>query len=188
MIRSRRRWAVGVGAAMAVLVPAGLAWACVAVISLTTVSSTVQPGGTVTVIGREFAAGAPVDIHLDSPTGPLLTSAPAPTTTMTSKFTWDVPIPANTPYGQHLLYAVQNYHNMNAAVPKSVIYVGTLPPAATGPAARPASLDVGSGPGASSLVLLGLGVAVVGLLVAGAWSLAAGGKRPEGTAQPVKTA
>lgn len=154
--------------------------------SLTTVSSTVQPGGTVTVVGREFAAGAPVEIHLDSPTGPLLTTAPAPTSTMTSKFMWDVPIPANTPYGQHLLYAVENYHNMNAAVPKAVIYVGTLPPAASGPVARPASLDVGSGPSATSLVLLGLGVAVVGLLVAGAWSLAAGGRRSEGVPQPVK--
>jgi len=186
MIRSRCRWVVGLGAAMAVIVPAGLAWACVAVMSLTTVSSTVQPGGTVTIVGREFAQGAPVEIHLDSPTGPLLTTAPPPSTTMTSKFTWDVPVPANTPYGQHLLFAVQNYHNMNAAVPRSVIYVGTLPTPVAAPAARPASLDVGSGPSASSLVLLGLGVAVVGLLVAGAWSLAAGGRRPEGAAQPVK--
>jgi hypothetical protein len=118
---------------MAVVVPAGLAWACVAVMSLTTVSNTVQPGGTVTIVGREFAQGAPVEIHLDSPGGPLLTTAPPPPTTMTSRFTWDVPIPANTPYGQHLLFAVQNYHNMNAAVPRSVIYVGTLPPAAAGP-------------------------------------------------------
>lgn len=186
MIRSPRRWAVGMGAALAVLVPAGLAWACVAVMSLTTVSSTVQPGGTVTVIGREFAAGAPVEIHLDSPTGALLTTAPAPTTTMTSKFMWDVPIPANIPYGQHLLVAVQNYHNMNAAVPRSVIYVGTLPPAATPAAARPASLDVGSGPSSVSLVLLGLGVAALGLLVAGGWNLAAGNRRSEGAAETVK--
>jgi hypothetical protein len=173
---------------MAVVVPAGLAWACVAVMSLTTVSNTVQPGGTVTILGREFAQGAPVEIHLDSPGGPLLTTAPPPPTTMTSRFTWDVPIPANTPYGQHLLFAVQNYHNMNAAVPRSVIYVGTLPPAAAGPAARAASLAGGSGPRAASLVLLGLGVAALGLLAAGAWNMAAGGRRPEGGAEPVKTA
>lgn len=171
---------------MAVLVPAGLAWACVAVMSLTTVSPTVQPGGTVTIVGREFAQGAPVEIHLDAPTGLLLTTAPPPSTTMTSKFTWDVPIPANTPYGQHTLFAVQNYHNMNAAVPRSVIYVGTLPPAAPSPVARPASLDVGSGPSASSLVLLGLGVAALGLLAAGAWNLMAGGRQSDGAAEPVK--
>jgi hypothetical protein len=154
--------------------------------SLTTVSPTVQPGGTVTVIGREFAQGAPVEIHLDSPTGPLLTTAPPPTTTMTSKFNWDVPIPANTPYGQHVLFAVQNYHNMNASVPRSVIYVGVLPPPAASPAARPATLDVGSGPSGVSLVLLGLGVAAAGLILAGLWNLAAGGRRSEPEAQPVK--
>ncbi|HEX3621528.1 MAG TPA: hypothetical protein VHT97_04355 [Acidimicrobiales bacterium] len=146
---------------------------------MTTVSPTVQPGGTVTVIGREFAQGAPVEIHLDSPTGPLLTTAPPPTTTMTSKFNWDVPIPANTPFGQHILFAVQNYHNMNASVPRSVIYVGVLPPAAAAPAPRPASLGVGSGPSGVSLVLLGLGVAAAGLIVAGLWSLAAGGRRSD---------
>lgn len=185
MKRARWRWA-GLVAAAGVVVPAGLAWACVAVMSLTTVSPTVQPGGTVTVIGREFAQGAPVEIHLDSPTGPLLTTAPPPTTTMTSKFNWDVPIPANTPYGQHVLFAVQNYHNMNASVPRSVIYVGVQPPPAAAPAARPASLAVGSGPSGVSLVLLGLGVAAAGLILAGLWNLAAGGRRSGPEAQPVK--
>jgi hypothetical protein len=178
---------VGTVSALAVIVPAGIAWACVAFMSLTTVSNTVQPGGTVTVIGREFAQGAPVEIHMDSPTGPLLTTAPSPTTTMTSKFNWDVPIPANTPYGMHVLFAVQNYHNMNAGVPRAVIYVGTLPPPASGPAARPATLDVGSGPSTMSLVLLGLGVAFLGLLVAGGWNAMAGSRRSaEPEAQPVK--
>lgn len=55
MNRSHWRWVVGMVAAVVVVVPAGLAWACVGLISLTTESSTVQPGGTVTVIGREFA-------------------------------------------------------------------------------------------------------------------------------------
>ncbi len=186
MIRGRWRWA-GLVAAMGVVVPAGLAWACVAVVSLTTVSPTVQPGGTVTVIGREFAQGAPVEIHLDSPTGPLLTTAPPPTTTMTSKFSWDVPIPADVPYGDHVLFAVQNYHNMNASVPRSAIYVGVPPPAPTGPAPRPATLTVGSGPSGVSLVLLGLGVAAAGLILAGLWNLAASGRRSGADAQPVKT-
>jgi len=178
MNRARWRWA-GMVAAVGVVVPAGLAWACVAVMSLTTVSPTVQPGGTVTVIGREFAQGAPVEIHLDSPTGPLLTTAPPPTTTMTSKFNWDVPIPANTPYGQHVLFAVQNYHNMNASVPRATIYVGVQPPAGANLAARPASLSVSSGPSGASLMLLGLGVAAAGLIVAGLWNLAVSGRRSD---------
>lgn len=58
MNRSRLRWVGGTVSALAVIVPAGIAWACVAFMSLTTVSNTVQPGGTVTVVGREFAQGA----------------------------------------------------------------------------------------------------------------------------------
>jgi hypothetical protein len=104
---------------------------------------------------------------------------------MTSKFNWDVPIPANTPYGQHVLFAVQNYHNMNASVPRSTIYVGVVPPAPAAPAPRPATLDVGSGPSGVSLVLLGLGVAAAGLILAGLWNLAAGSRRSE-EPQPVK--
>lgn len=182
-----RRLAWGVGALVAVMVPAGLAWGCVGVMSLTTKASTVQPGGTVTVIGREFAQGAPIDIHLDSATGPLLTTAPAPTTTMTSSWTWDVPIPANVPYGQHILVAVQNYHNMNSGSPaRAAIYVGVLPPPTPASAARAAKPLVASGPSALSLVLLGLGVAAAGLIVAGLWNVAAGGRRSEPAAQPVK--
>jgi hypothetical protein len=168
------------------MVPAALAWACVALMSLTTASPTVQPGGTVTIIGREFAQAAPVEIHLDSAIGPLLATVPGPPTTMTSKFTADVMIPANTPYGQHVLFAVQLYHNMNAGIPRSVIYVGTLPPPVTSPVARPGTALVGSGPSGTSLVLLGLGVAALGLLVAGAWNLAAGGRRPATGAEAAK--
>lgn len=65
-------------AAVAVLEPAGLAWACVGLMSLTTDSSTVQPGGTVTVLGKEFAQDEPIEIHLDSPTGPVLATVPPP--------------------------------------------------------------------------------------------------------------
>jgi hypothetical protein len=186
MKRSRWRWAVGMVAAVAVVVPAGLAWACVAVVSLTANNASVQPGGTVNISLREFAQGAPIEIHLDSATGPLLTTAPPPSTTMTSQSTWDVPIPANLAYGTHFLFAVQNYHNMNAGTPaRATIYVGTLPPGEVAPAARPAALDVGSGPSGLSLVLIGLGVAAAGLLVAALWNLLAS-RRPAPGAEAVK--
>ncbi|MGH9276802.1 MAG: hypothetical protein ACRD12_01635, partial [Acidimicrobiales bacterium] len=118
---------------MAVIVPASLAWACVAPMSLTTVSSKVQPGGTVRVIGREMAPGAPVEIHLDSPTGPLLAKTENQPGGMSAKWELDVPIPANTQYGTHVLYAVQNYRNMNSTIPRATIYVGTEPPPAPTP-------------------------------------------------------
>jgi hypothetical protein len=157
MKRARWRIAVGTVASASILVPAALAWACVAVVALVANNPSVQPGGTVNITVREFAQGAPIEIHLDSATGPLLTTVPPPTTTMTSINTWDVPIPANTPYGTHTLFAVQNYHNMNAGTnARATIYVGTVAPAPAGPEARPASVLVGSGPSGVSLALIGL--------------------------------
>jgi len=43
-----------------------------------------KPGGTVNVSFKEFAQGAPIEVHLDSPTGPLLATQVAPTSTMTT--------------------------------------------------------------------------------------------------------
>lgn len=187
MTNVRRRFAVGMLATVAALVPAGLAWACVAPVSLTTASPTVQPGGTVHIIGRESAPGAPIEIHLDAVDGALLTTVTGQPGGMSSKWEWDVPIPANTVYGKHVLYAVQNYRNMNATIPKAAIYVGTEVEAAPAPEPRAGSMNVGSGPSGLSLVLLGLGAAAGGLLVAGGLSLMAGssGSKPE--AEPVKT-
>jgi hypothetical protein len=186
MSRSRRRFAAGVLAALAAVVPASLAWACVAPVSLTTASPRVQPGGTIKVIGRETAPGAPIEIRLNSVSGPLLTTVTGQPGGMTSKWEADVTIPANTPYGKYVLYAVQNYRNMNATIPKATIYVGTDPEPAPTPEARAGSLDVGSGPSGLSLVLLGLGVAAAGLLVVGGLSVLAGSKRAKPEAEPVK--
>jgi hypothetical protein len=148
----------------------------------------VQPGGTVRVIGRETGPGAPIEIHLDSATGPLLTTVTGQPGGMTSRWEWDVPIPANIQYGQHVLYAVENYRNMNATIPKAVIYVGVEPAPEPAPDPRANSLDVGSGPSGLSLALLALGVAAVGLLVVGGLTALAGSKgRSKPQAAPVKS-
>ena len=168
------------------LVPASIAWACVAPVSLTTSSPTVQPGGIVHIIGRETAPGAPIEIHLDSVGGPLLLTVTGQVGGMTSKWEADVPMPTNITYGKHVLYAVQNYRNMNAGVPRAAIYVGTEPEPAATPDPRASTLDVGSGPSGTSLVLLGLGVAAAGLLIVGGLSVLAGSKRSKPTAEPVK--
>ncbi len=183
----RSRLVVGALAATAVVVPAGLAWACVAPMSLTTSSPTVQPGGIVHIIGRETAPGAPIEIHMDSPTGPLLLNVTGQVGGMTAKWEADVTIPANTQYGTHVLYAVQKYRNMNSTIPRATIYVGVEPPAPATPEARAGALDVGSGPKGASLLLLGLGVAAAGLLVVGGISVLAAGKRNPADPAPVRT-
>ena len=181
MDQSRRRWRAGMLAAVAVVVPAGLAWACVGLMALTTVGpSTVAPGGTVTVWGREFAAGSPVDIHLDSPTGPVLATAPPPTETMTSQFKLDVPIPPNIRTGEHVLVATQAYHDMNVGAPaRTVIHVGAPAPPPPTPEARPAKVVLGSGPSVATLLLVGLAVTAAGLILAALVFLAASRRRPD---------
>jgi hypothetical protein len=152
---------------MVVIAARGI-WACVAVFSFTTVSSSVQPGGTVTVVGRGFAEGAPIDIHLDSPTGPILATAPPPNTTMTSQFVLAVTIPEDTPIGSHILVANQKYHDMNAGGPtRAIVHVGTSPPAAPPPEAeRPAAVSFAEGRSIMALVGIGLATAIGSLLLA----------------------
>lgn len=174
-----RLWRLGLGAVavLGIVVPVSAAWACVAPTSLTTVNPKVQPGGVVRIIGRETGPGAPIEIHLDAATGPLLTTVTGQPGGMTSRWEWDVPIPANIPYGTHVLYAVENYRNMNATIPKATIYVGVEPPPDVVPDARAASLDVGSGRSGVSLALIALGVAAGGLLIAGGLTVLAGSNR-----------
>jgi hypothetical protein len=166
---SSRKWVFGMVAALAILVPAGLAWACVGLVVFnTTGSPIVQPGGTVEVFGGEFARGKPVNIHLDSPDGPILATVPDPMpSTMTSRFTLQVPIPPDITPGQHLLVANQEHYDMNAGIPaRAAIYVNTQPPVAPTPSARATSLTVGDAPSPTNFVLIGLGVAAAGLLLA----------------------
>jgi len=156
-------------AAIAIMLPVGFAWACVGLVSLSTSSPTVQAGGSLTVIGKEFAQKAPLLIHLDSMTGPVLVTAtgtPA-TSTMTSKFEVAVTIPSNVSAGPHLLIATQDEHDMNGGNPaRAIVYVGTTAPAPAAPASRPGALLANKGLGVATLALIGLGAAGVGLFLA----------------------
>lgn len=115
MRSSSRRWVLGTVAVVAVVIPVSVAWACVGlVVFKTTGSATVEPGGTVEVFGGEFAPGEPVNVRLDSADGPVLATFPDPKpSTMTSRFTLDVPIPDDISPGEHLLVATQKHHDMN---------------------------------------------------------------------------
>ena len=171
MTRPLRLWAIGVAsaAAIAIMLPFGFAWACVGLVSLSTNSPTVQAGGSLTVIGKEFAQKAPVLIHLDSITGPVLVTAtgtPA-TSTMTSKFEVAVTIPSNVSAGPHLLIATQDEHDMNGGNPaRAVIYVGTSAPAPAALASRPGTLLADRGLGVATVALIGLATAAVALVLA----------------------
>ncbi|MEX2660266.1 MAG: hypothetical protein WD232_11265, partial [Acidimicrobiales bacterium] len=166
---------LGTVAVMAVVIPFSVAWACVGlVVFKTTGSATVQPGGTVEVFGGEFASDQPVDVRLDSPDGPVLATYPEPgPSTMTSRFTLDVPIPDDITPGEHLLVATQEHYDMNGGIPaRAVIYVDAPEPPPPTPEERPTSLLASSGPGAGNLVLVGVGAAAVALaLTAGAVAL-----------------
>lgn len=175
MVRFSRR-ILGVVAAAAVVIPASIAWACVGLVAFTTVGpNTVQPGGKVTIFGGEFARGEPVHVRLGSADGPILATHPNPMpSTMTSRFNLEVPIPADITPGEHVLVATQNHYDMNAGIPaRAVIYVNAPAAPELEPEARPMSLTADEGPSTVSLVLIGLGVAAAGLMIAGAWSVAA---------------
>ena len=177
-------------AAVAVVIPAGLVWGCVALVAFrTTGSGVVQPGGTVEVFGGEFARGKPVHIRLDSPAGPILYTHESPQpSTMTSQFTVQVPIPQDVSPGPHVLVATQEHYDMNVGIPaRAAIYVNSSPPAAPTPEERSTSLSVSSGPSAVSYVLIGLAVAAGGLLVAGAASVLAARRPSPGQAEGVRT-
>lgn len=182
-----RNWTVVTVSVVALMVPAAFAWACVGIMVFTTSASSVAPGGTVLARGGGFAQDAPIDIHLDSPTGLILATVPPPPSTMTSRFEIPVTIPADVPTGSHLLVATQAYHHMNAGAPaRATIYVGpnVSEPAVPAPTAaeRPMTLAVDSGPNAAFLGLIGLGVAAGGLFLAGFVTLLAARRGPRAEA------
>jgi hypothetical protein len=185
---SHWRWGVATIAAAGVVVPAAIAWACVAVVSLTVSPQSIQPGGTVAVTARDTAPGAPIEIHLDSPTGRLLATHPAHNNSvMQNSWTENVPIPGDVSPGEHVLVATQDYHNMNAGVPaRATIFVGQ-PAGSTPTVARPSKVEVSTGPSLAAVLLTGLGVAALALIVAAVWYGVAS-RRPRGPeAQPART-
>ncbi len=176
-------------ATAAVLAPAAVAWACVALVAFrVNGSGSVRPGGTVEVFGGEFARGKPVHIRLDSPDGRILyTHADPQPSTMTSQFTVQVPIPADVSPGPHVLVATQEHYDMNVGIPaRASIYVNGSPPVAPLPVDRATELTVNEGPSAARYVLIALGVAGAGLLLAALASLFVARRPSEGQPERVK--
>ncbi|MBW3547470.1 MAG: hypothetical protein KY452_04940, partial [Actinobacteria bacterium] len=117
----------------------------------------------------------------DSPDGPVLATFPDPQpSSMTSRFTLDVPIPEDISTGEHLLVATQEHHDHNGGIPaRAAIYVNAAEASLPTTEERPTSVVASSGPGVASLVLIGLGATAVALLLAAAASaVAARGSSP----------
>ncbi|MHB1535135.1 MAG: carbohydrate-binding protein [Acidimicrobiales bacterium] len=184
-----RRWTAGLAlAGVGILLPVGAAWACLGLAGITTTTASVQPGGTVTVNGVEFGSN-PVQIHLDSITGPVL--ATAVPNSNSGNFTQAVTLPAGVASGQHVLVATEaaatpngkNNGSSSGTPARTLIQVGSSAPAAASSVARPVNLASASSAGVGSLVLIGLVAAAASLLLAGAVSLGASRRRrPEAEA------
>lgn len=188
LLSSRKRILGMLLASTAIIIPAGMAWGCVALVGFrTTGSGVVQPGTTVEVEGTEFASDEPVDIRLDAVDGPILYTHPDPQPgTMTSKFTVQVPIPQDITPGAHVLVATQTHYDMNVGIPaRAAIFVNTSEPVAPLPEDRVTTLMVDDGPEVGDYILIGLGVAAAGLLLAAAASLAASRRPPTRQAEGV---
>lgn len=166
--RTRLLTGIAAGVAAAVVVPAIVVYACVGVVGLSATPTSVQPGGTFVLSGKDFVVTVPTQIHLDTITGPVIATVTTykGTGVMSSTFSQTVTLPADVSNGRHVLIATQSQHTMNGGNPaRAVIYVGQPAPAATGPEARPAAVAIDSGPGWPVLALVALGSALVGFFV-----------------------
>lgn len=181
---ARARLVAGIGAAVAaaVIVPAAVVYACVGVVGLTATPTSVQPGGTIRLDGKDFVVTAPVAIHLDTTDGPVIATVTQQVGTgvMSSQFHQDVVIPSSVSTGQHILIATQDAHTMNAGNPaRAVIYVGTAAPSSTGPESRVASATIDNGLSIGATAGIAAAALVVGLIIFGVIAL-----RPPRTPQP----
>ena len=183
--RLKRRWVLAtIGALVATIIPAVVVYACIGVVGLSTSPTSVQPGGSVTVTGKDFAPGVPVDLHLDSATGPVIFTVPAfKTDSMESTFSVTVPIPSSVSVGAHVLVATQAERDMNSGNPaRAALYVGVPAAGVQAATTRPAMAIVDNGPGVGGLTLIALAATAFGLVVFAVLGVLSSRRRPEATA------
>lgn len=168
------------GAAAPLVILVSSAWACGTLATLKAAPSTAAPGQTVQATGAQYsdAVGTPdsrgnsftpVQIRLDSRTGPVLTEV----TPRFSRFNTTFQVPATVAAGDHLLIATQN--NLADGVPKNgtpgrtVMRVQGAAAGSSAPAASPWSGSNPGAPGGSAAVdardsgyapLLGIGLSL----------------------------
>jgi hypothetical protein len=179
---SRRRLTVGALLAVAVaLLYASAAWACIFLGGITASTTSVQPGGTLTIKGLSFGSN-PVELHLDTLTGAVLATV---TPDAKGNFSQAVTIPQNIGTGSHVIVATEaaatpdgsNSGSSQGVPSRATFEVGTAAPAASS-TGRP--VEVAKSVGFGTLVVIAVAVAIAGVLLGGLMSLAAArSRRPQ---------
>ncbi len=191
-----RRWAIGgLGAVGAVLLVGAAAWACVSgpAINLSTVNA--KPGQQVTVNGTNFSKTDPVTVRWNSLDGPViatLDTQPAGGTGSGRIVSGTITVPADAKAGNYVLIFTQSSPDGKLSQQPIRALLTVTPDGATNPVlgAPVASPDTARAPGlvtndndisGATLALIALGVAGVGMFVAGMAALFAGrrGRAPE---------
>lgn len=152
----------------------------------------VKPGEQLTVFGqRGYGPTNPVEIHLDSPDGPLLGTFQPNNELYAMWGPGPVTIPADARPGAHTLYATQvltpaetHIRGIPARADFEVLGPGGAPvlgaqPAREDTSSAPADLVREEGVSTGSVLLVALGVAGVAMMVAGAVALSASRRRTE---------
>ena len=186
-----RRWAIGgLGAAGAVLVAGATAWACVSgpAVNLSTVNA--KPGQEVTVNGTNFSRPEAVTVRWNALDGPVLATIEKGTgNTVNGTFT----VPEDAKAGNYVvIFSQSNAEGKLTQLPVRALLTVTPDGGATPVVGAPVSAQDTARPvglvttdndiSGATLALIGLGVAGVGMFVAGMAALFAGrrgGRAPE---------
>lgn len=191
-----RRWAIGgMGAIAAVMVASAAAWACVSGPSVTLNPANAKPGETVTLTMRDFRKADPIHVRWNELNGPVL--AQFEQNGSGSPFTGEITVPADAKPGNYVLILSQyapdgKLSQMPVRALVTVVGANGSNPvlgAAVSPteANRPAGLVTNDeSVSAATLALAALGVAGVGMFIAGMAALLAGRRATSPEAAPVR--
>lgn len=177
MRQSRRFAAGGAATVMAVMVMTAVAWACVAGPSAFTSTVNVKPGDQVGIQGVDFSDEAPVLVRFDALDGPVLADLGIPDDDR-GQVSGNVTIPAGTAPGDYVLIMTQDGPDGDPIQTPVRALVSVVGETGTAPvvgaelggadSTRVAGLTTEDNSISTvSLVLMAVGVAGVGMLLAG---------------------
>ena len=178
-----RRWAIGgMSAAGAVLVAGAAAWACVSgpAVNLSTINA--KPGQEITITGTNFSKPDPVTVRWNSLDGPVLATLDKPASgVVTGTFT----VPESAKAGNYVVILSQTSADgkLSQLPVRALLTVtpanGAAPVVGASVSSQEAARPVGlvttdNDISGATLALIGLGVAGVGMFIAGMAALFAG--------------
>jgi len=181
-----RRWAIGgLGAAATLLAAAATAWACVSGPSANLSTVNAKPGQEVQATMRDFRKADPIVVRWNDLNGQVVGTFENKGGSQGTPFTETIAVPADAKPGNYVLIFTQHSPDGKLSqMPVRALVTVTSPDGATpvlgapvgaAPVDRPARLvTADDSVGAGTLVLVALGVAGVGMFVAGIAALLAG--------------